>query len=112
MWFNKFFQADITTKNKHYIFWHYIGTAEIIINLTQIYLVCYLSCHFYPCSTITSDNSLYECSSFKVLNGLLTELCLNVVSPEPFNHIDVGGEVPEGLDSNTKPTTLDRLKDS
>lgn len=43
---------------------------------------------------------LYECGSFKVLNSLLTELCLDVVSPEPLNHIDVGGKVPEGLNSN------------
>ncbi len=51
-------------------------------------------------STVTSGYLLYERGSFKVLNGLLTELCLDVVSPEPFNHIDVGGEVPKGLDSN------------
>lgn len=45
---------------------------------------------------------LYECGSFKVLNGLLTELCLDVIRPEPLNHIDVGGEVPEGLSHTDK----------
>lgn len=71
------------------VFWYYIGyklqIAEIIINFI---------------STIIGGYLLYECGSFKVLNGLLTELCLDVVNPEPLDHIDVGGEEPEGLSSN------------
>lgn len=45
-------------------------------------------------------NSLYESCSFKVLDGLLTELGLNVISPEPLDHINVGGKVPERLNSS------------
>lgn len=50
---------------------------------------------------VTIGYLLYECGSFKVLNGLLTELCLDVISPQPLNHIDVGRKVSEGLDSKT-----------
>lgn len=63
----------------------------------QINLVCYLSCVVL----LTPCYSLYESGSLKVLNGLLTELSLDVVGSQPLDHVDVGGEVPEGLDSDT-----------
>ena len=42
--------------------------------------------------------SLDEHRSLKVLDGLLTELGLDVVRPEPLDHRHVGREVSEGLD--------------
>lgn len=53
------------------------------------------------CGTVTTGHLLYECGSFKVQNSLLTELRLDVVSPQPLNHIDVRREVSEGLDGIT-----------
>lgn len=50
-------------------------------------------------SCTISGYLLYECGSFKVLNGLFKILLLKVAIPKPCNHIDVRGEVPEGLGS-------------
>lgn len=43
---------------------------------------------------------LYQCSSFKILDGFLKVLLLKVVRPQPGDHADVAGEVPERLDRN------------
>lgn len=51
---------------------------------------------------------LYERGSLKVLNGLLAELRLDVVGPEPLDHVDVAGGVPEGLRGGANPV-LNRL---
>lgn len=54
---------------------------------------------------------LYECSSLKVLNGLFTELCLDVVSAEPLDDFDVGWKVSVGLDDHkTQHQSVQRLK--
>jgi len=44
---------------------------------------------------------LDERGSLKVQDGLLAELRLDVVRPEPLDHLDVGGEVPEGLEQQS-----------
>ena len=49
---------------------------------------------------VKSGNLLNEYGSFKVLNGLLTELRLDVVSTEPHDHVNVGGKVPVRLNNN------------
>lgn len=59
-------------------------------------------CHF----TILNGDLLNERGSLKVLDGLLTELGVDVVSPQPLNHIDVGGEISERLDSETRCLVL------
>lgn len=48
---------------------------------------------------IQNGYSLYERRPLKVLDGFLAELRLDVIGPEPLDHLDVGGEVPEGLQS-------------
>lgn len=51
----------------------------------------------------SSGHLLYERGSLKVLNGLLAELRLDVVGPEPLDHVDVAGRVPEGLRGSANP---------
>ena len=47
---------------------------------------------------VVNSYSLDEHGPLKVLDGLLTELGLDVVRPQPLDHRHVGGEVSEGLD--------------
>lgn len=67
--------------------------------LIDVHSPCYTHC----CKQAKSGHLvylLYQCSSFKILNGFLKVLLLKVVRSQPGNHADVAGEVPKRLDRN------------